>query len=203
LEQGICPAQTPGETEIEKIKIVSGEDTIPPLARLALALKDAGCDDPKKLLDTVQPILGELADLRTAETLVIIHARLSGEARRGLNRLLGIDHADAAKPGLTERLRRAFIRLSEFAKPKTGDAEKTDLLRRVFENLCRDAIGDPEAIGRRAISHAMALDVPCLKEIPVAEMAERLSVSRQAVYAQVDKSAMLLAVFKEESQSAS
>lgn len=57
-------------------------------------------------------------------------------------------------------------------------------------------ISDTEAIGRRAVQIAMAADCSTVKQIPVSEMAKKLSVSRQSLYAAVDKFAQKFAEIK-------
>jgi hypothetical protein len=78
--------------------------------------------------------------------------------------------------------------------------EQEKLLRAVFEKICGDA-ADPAVIGKRALAYAQALDCPSAKRSPPAILAKRLLISRQAMYARIDKSAQELAEIKGDSHS--
>lgn len=75
------------------------------------------------------------------------------------------------------------------------DQEQTELLRAVFERLCCDTL-DPHTIGRRALAMSHVLDCPCSKRTPPSVLAKRLCVSRQSIYAKIDKFAYDLAEIK-------
>jgi hypothetical protein len=79
------------------------------------------------------------------------------------------------------------------------NSEQESLLRAVFERLTRDT-HDPMTVGRRSLAYAQALDCPSAKRLPPSILAEKLRVSRQAVYKAVDKSVRDLAEIKGECQ---
>ena len=73
--------------------------------------------------------------------------------------------------------------------------EQEELLRFAFELVIHDTT-DPETIRRRALFMGQVFDCPSAMEIPPAELAQILGVSRQAVYKAVDKLAAEVAEIK-------
>lgn len=80
-----------------------------------------------------------------------------------------------------------------------SNIEAETLLRAVFQKITGDT-HDPMTIGKRSLAYAQALDCPSAKRLPMAILAERLRVSRQAIYKAVDKSVRDLAEIKGECQ---
>jgi hypothetical protein len=68
-------------------------------------------------------------------------------------------------------------------------------VRMVFEKICRDTL-DTQVRGRRTTEFAMVLDCPCVKGIPVADVAKKFGISRERQYTRVNKSAYELAEIK-------
>ncbi|MDR3455889.1 MAG: hypothetical protein P4N60_00470 [Verrucomicrobiae bacterium] len=89
--------------------------------------------------------------------------------------------------------------LNRFANRLAGEQE--NMLRAAFERITHDT-HDPATIGRRALAYAQALDCPSAKRLPPPQLAQKLCVSRQTIYRQVDKSAQELAGIKGDSQRA-
>jgi hypothetical protein len=80
-----------------------------------------------------------------------------------------------------------------------SNIEAETLLRAVFQKITGDT-HDLMTIGKRSLAYAQALDCPSAKRLPMAILAERLRVSRQAIYKAVDKSVRDLAEIKGECQ---
>lgn len=80
------------------------------------------------------------------------------------------------------------------------DAEQIALLRAVFNDICRYALDtatlDTDAIGRKTLSCAAALDCPALARCSLPVLADKLGISRQALWSRVDKMVKDLAVIK-------